>query len=113
MGFELQGGATPGIVETQLTSTARICTTLTSLPNGKFPLAGDYQQTRRDAELELSGGRSAIGERQRPVGHAAYAGENEASADRRWFRLTVNTPDNRQLQWLLRTELSAMARWRC
>ena len=51
----------------------------------KFPLAGDYQQTRRDAELELSGGgRSAIGERQRPVGHAAYAGENEAPADRRW-----------------------------
>ncbi len=73
----------------------------------KFPLAGDYQQTR----AMLSWSSVAAGARLLANDSGPWGTLRMLERMKRQqigdglFRLTVNTPDNRQLQWLLRTEL--------
>lgn len=85
MGFELQGVATPGIVETQLTLDGQNLHYFNQLAEWKsFRWPGTINKPGAMLSWSSMAARPAIGERQWPVGHAAYAGENEAPADRRW-----------------------------
>ncbi|HDU6295149.1 TPA: type VI secretion protein VasK [Klebsiella aerogenes] len=108
MGFELQGVATPGIVETQLTLDGQNLHYFNQLAEWK---SFRWPGTINKPGAMLSWSSVAAGARLLANDSGPWGTLRMLERMKRQqigdglFRLTVNTPDNRQLQWLLRTEL--------